>query len=78
MNLLLRGLLGVLVFQIGVLLLYLPWSGFWEQNYFVQRFPDLLRPIVLNTFVRGAVSGLGALDIFIALAMIFQRGGRKK
>src|ERR1700704_2692828 len=38
-----RALLVVLAFEMGALLLYLPWSGYWEQNYFLSHYPSLLR-----------------------------------
>ena len=75
MNLLLRGLAILIVFELGVLLVLVPWSGFWEFNGFLQRYPQL-RPFLLNHFVRGAVSGLGIVDIFIAASMIFSRSGK--
>jgi len=39
MNRILRALTVVLLFEMGALLLYLPWSAFWEQNYFLHHFP---------------------------------------
>ena len=33
MNRVLRALLVVVCFEMGALLLYLPWSGLWEQNF---------------------------------------------
>jgi len=65
-------LLIFLCFELGVLVLFLPWSGFWERNFFLQRYPDLI-PILLNPFVRGAISGLGILDILIAGGLIRRR-----
>ena len=65
MTRLLRFLLILLCFEIGVLLVFVPWSPFWERNYFLHRYPDLV-PLAQNNFVRGAISGLGFLDILIA------------
>jgi hypothetical protein len=48
----------------GVLLIILPWTPEWTDNYLLLSFPAL-RPIVTNGFVRGIVSGLGLLDIWI-------------
>ena len=39
MNKVLRAIVIVLCFEMGALLLYLPWSNFWEQNYFLLHFP---------------------------------------
>lgn len=44
----------------------IPWSVFWERNYFAQAVPGL-QAILTNAFVRGAVSGLGFLNIIAAL-----------
>jgi hypothetical protein len=69
-----RALLVVLAFEMGALLLYLPWSVYWEQNYFLNHFPSLIR-IVLHPSFRGAVSGVGLLDIFLAFGWIGSRPG---
>lgn len=69
MNRVYRAMLIVLCFEMGALLLYLPWSGFWEQNYFLIHFPSLM-PILLHPSARGVVSGLGVLDILAAFSMI--------
>ncbi len=54
------------------MLIYLPWSQLWEQNYFLSRFPTLIR-VMLHPSIRGAVSGLGVLDIVLATGMIRRR-----
>lgn len=48
----------------GVLLVILPWTPQWTDNYFVVMFPGL-RSFLTNGFVRGICSGLGLLDIWI-------------
>lgn len=72
MNRIYRALLVVLAFEMGALLLYLPWSIYWEQNFFLSHYP-LLRFIVLHPFFRGAVSGIGILDILLAIGWIGSR-----
>lgn len=72
MNRILRALTVVLLFEMGALLLYLPWSAFWEQNYFLSHFPWLMR-IVLHPSLRGIVSGIGVLDIFVAFGLFNSR-----
>jgi hypothetical protein len=72
MALLLRALSALLCFQLGVLLVFVPWSGYWERNFFLERFPVLI-PLLLNPFFRGAVTGLGLLDILIAAGIVFRR-----
>jgi hypothetical protein len=59
--------------EVGLLLIVLPWSSFWERNYFGYALP-ILRPFLTNDFVRGAISGLGVLNLlagFAELAPIF-------
>jgi hypothetical protein len=75
MQRLLRVLLSLDFFLLGVLLLFLPWLGLWEHNYFLSRFPEII-PFVLHPSVRGAVSGLGALDIVMAMGMLRHDPGR--
>ena len=74
MNRVLRALLVVVCFEMGALLLYLPWSDFWEKNFFLVHFPALIR-LLLHPAFRGAVSGLGILDILMALSFIGSRPG---
>ncbi len=45
----------------------LPWSTFWERNYLVSLLPHLY-PLLTNDFVRGAISGLGILNLLAGLA----------
>ena len=77
MNLVLRGLAILIVFEVGVLLVFVPWSAFWEFNGLLQRYPDMI-PVMLSPYVRGAVSGLGVLDVLIAAGMIFTFGKKPK
>ena len=48
-------------------MIVLPWSEFWERNYFAQNWP-LLAPIITNAFVRGAVTGLGFVNLLAGVA----------
>lgn len=51
----------------------LPWSSFWEQNYFTAGWP-LVRMVLTNNFVRGGISGLGVVNLcagFLDLARVF-------
>ena len=54
--------------------MFLPWSAYWERNYFAMTLP-WLQPIVTNDYVRGAVSGVGLLNLlagFSELAPVFE------
>jgi hypothetical protein len=59
----------LLLFEVGVLLVCLPWVGLWDTNYFLVHYP-VLRPYLLHPSVRGAITGLGALDIYVAAGML--------
>jgi hypothetical protein len=51
----------------------LPWSAFWEHNYFAAAWPPL-QAALTNNFVRGAVTGLGLVNLiagFAELALVF-------
>ena len=72
MNRIYRALLVVVAFEMGVLLLYLPWSIYWEQNFFLNHYPAL-RSVVLHPSFRGAISGIGILDILLAVRAIGSR-----
>ena len=75
MNKVLRAILIVLCLEMGAMLLYLPWSNFWEQNYFLHHLPTALRSLLLHSSFRGVVSGLGVLDILVALSLIQSKTG---
>jgi hypothetical protein len=48
----------------GVLLVILPWTPEWTDNYLLLTFPWLRTPVSTG-FFRGLCSGLGLLDIWI-------------
>jgi hypothetical protein len=64
-----RVLFTLFLFEIGVVLLFLPWLSLWERNYFLSLYPSL-RPFLLHPSVRGVITGLGALDIVVAAGML--------
>jgi hypothetical protein len=65
-----RLLLTAFFFEAGLVLLIVPWSVYWERNYFVQLLP-LFEPFLTNTFVRGAVSGLGLVNLLAGCVEIW-------
>jgi hypothetical protein len=44
----------------------IPWSTFWERNYFVEWSP-VLETVLTSNYVRGAISGLGLVNVGAAL-----------
>ena len=57
--------------EIGLFLVVFPWTGYWEGNYFSTFFPEWRRSWD-NMYVRGGISGLGVVNLYIALGEIFQ------
>ena len=50
-----------------MLLIVLPWSAFWEENYFAGAWPAL-GALLRNNYARGAISGLGVVNVIAGLA----------
>ena len=59
-----RLLLVAYFIEVGLLLVLVPWSSFWERNYFLTALPTL-HEIIRNNYVRGAVSGLGVVNLLM-------------
>jgi hypothetical protein len=58
---------------IGLAVCYAPWSHmFWDQNPLFARFPTLAI-FASNGAVRGLVSGLGLLNLWIAFSDVLRR-----
>ena len=57
--------------EIGLFLLIFPWTEYWDGNYFSSLMPQM-KSYWDNLYVRGAVSGLGAVNLFISLSEIFR------
>jgi hypothetical protein len=55
--------------ETGLLLVVLPWSSFWSRNYFVLHWPAI-SPWLVNDFVRGAITGLGLVNLAAGIADI--------
>ena len=65
MNRLLMILYIVFCFELGVFLFIFPWHSLWIRNYFVGHYP-WIGSIAHNYFLRGAVSGVGLADVWLA------------
>jgi hypothetical protein len=52
--------------QVGLFLLCLPWFHFWENNQLLYAYPQL-RPLISNSYFKGAVLGLGIANVLIAI-----------
>ncbi len=56
--------------ELGLFLIVLPWTEIWERNLLLAYFP-ILRSWILNDFVRGAFSGLGLVNLWVAVSDIW-------
>jgi hypothetical protein len=56
----------MLCIELGLVLTVLPWHPVWLENSLLEHYPRV-RSIFHMNFVRGAVSGLGLVDIWIGV-----------
>jgi hypothetical protein len=56
----------ILCIELGVVLVVAPWTPVWTDNRLFLNFPQL-RTLLRLGFVRGMVSGIGLLDIWIGI-----------
>ena len=61
----------VFCMELGIFLVVFPWSDFWESSFFSSLAPRW-HMYWDNAYLRGAVSGLGVLNVYIALVEIFR------
>ena len=57
--------------EIGLFLLIFPWTDYWPVNYFSTVIPGWSN-YWDNMYVRGAISGLGVLNLYISFIEIFR------
>ena len=72
---LLRFALALFTLEIGLFLVIFPWRDNWTSNYIQQSVP-LLEAVWDNPYFRGAISGLGFVNIYLA-ALEFSHFVRK-
>ncbi len=70
-------LIAILCFEMGIFLIAFPWSGYWSQNFFSWLTPEW-RELWMNSFFRGAVSGFGLLNLYLALSEVFRLQGLRE
>ena len=56
---------------IGVVLLLFPWTPYWDNNYFAGLSP-FWRHWWINLYLRGAISGIGVVNLYISLVEVFR------
>ena len=55
-----------LLLESGLLLVLIPWSAFWDRNYFVGWSPAI-GALLTSNYLRGAVTGLGLINVWAAV-----------
>jgi hypothetical protein len=61
----------LLCIEIGTFLLILPWSAIWDRNLLLRLYPTL-RPVFISAYLRGAVSGLGLINIWLGVSQAWR------
>ena len=58
-------------FEVGMFLLLFPWMDAWNNNSIASLAP-WIRDVWNSPYFRGALSGLGLINIYISLAEVFR------
>jgi hypothetical protein len=72
LNRLLRVAMLMVWLELGLTLILVPWSDIWEANYFLYQYPALAI-LLKNPFVRGAISGLGLMNVLLSVGAFRRR-----
>ena len=57
--------------EVGVFLIVFPWTPWWDSNYFSGLLPQLHR-YWDNLYLRGGISGLGVINLYISMVEVFR------
>lgn len=61
----------VFTFELGIFLLVFPWASDWDVNYF-SALPLWANGLWTSPYFRGAVSGIGLLNLYISFVEVFR------
>lgn len=61
----------VICFEMGAALFLFPWVPLWSQNFFAGHYQWIFT-VAENYYVRGAISGLGLIDVFLAFHEVWR------
>ena len=71
----------IFCFEVGLFLLIYPWTDAWANNYFAWIAPGSIQApwneFWNNSYVRGALSGVGVVNLWIAITEVFQMFARR-
>lgn len=59
-------------FLVGLVLVFAPWTPLWDSNGLLQLWPAA-RGLLLSAFTRGAVTGLGLVNLVLAARDVYAR-----
>ncbi|MGH9407373.1 MAG: hypothetical protein ACRD3D_16260 [Terriglobia bacterium] len=62
----------LLYLALGLALLYCPWLPVWTNNFFLTHH-TWLSSAAHNDYVRGAISGVGVIDVWLAFEEVRRR-----
>jgi len=66
----------IFCFELGLFLLIYPWTDGWSDNYFAWAIPGAMMTkwhiFWGNRYVRGLISGVGLVNLWIAVAEVFR------
>jgi hypothetical protein len=74
-------LFAIFCFEMGIFLIVFPWLGSWQTNYFAWIAPesslgawvaDGWRGTWASPYFRGAISGLGLVNVYISLVQVIR------
>ena len=65
-----RLLLIAFFLEVGFVLAVVPWSAYWDRNYFAELIPPL-HDLITNNYVRGAVTGIGIVNVLAGIYELF-------
>jgi hypothetical protein len=71
-------MLVVTCIYLGLLLVFLPWTRYWQENRFLLLLPQGLAVELQTGAARGFVSGLGLLDVWIGIGELGDWRRRRK
>jgi hypothetical protein len=57
----------LLCVEIGIFLLVMPWSVLWSHSLLLSYYP-VVRPLFLSSYLRGAISGLGLVNVWLGVS----------
>jgi hypothetical protein len=71
LRILLALLIVIVCLELGLFLLVFPWTDYWTSNYFATFVPKYFW-VWESPYFKGAISGLGVVNLFICFSEIFR------